>query len=108
MGPIFGTLVHGGVPHPFLIALCRLVFAFMVIPWLGGADTRVLGSKWVYHGLKHTQPPWMGPIFGTLVHGGVPHPFWLGVSRLGLTFMVIPWLGGADTRVLGSKWSTMA
>ena len=54
-------------------------------------------------GLKHRNPPWMVPILGTLVHGGIPHTFYLGFSRLVVCFMVIPCWGGAETRVLGSK-----
>ena len=98
-----GTLLHGGMPHTCYVGFSRLVVCFMVIPWLGGAETRVLGSKWVYHALKQTQPPWMGPIFGTLVHGGVPHPFLVMFTKLVVCFMVTPWLGGAETRVLGAK-----
>ena len=45
----------------------------------------------------------MVQIFGTLVHGGVPHHFWVGFSKLVVCFMVTPWLGGAETRVLGAK-----
>ena len=41
----------------------------------------------------------MVPIFGTLVHGGVTHPFWVGFSKLVMFFIVTPWLGGAETRV---------
>ena len=103
MVPIFGTLVHGGVPHPFWVGFSKLVVCFLVIPWWGGAETRFLGSKLVYLVLKYIKPPWMVPIFGTLVHGGVPHPFWFGFSKLVVCFMVTPWLGGAKTRVLGVK-----
>ena len=59
-----------------------------------------LGSKWVYHGLKYSKQPLMVPILGTLVHGGIPHTFYVGFSRLVVCFMVIPWWGGAKTRVL--------
>ena len=79
----------------------------MVIPWLGGAETRVLINfrvKRVYLGLNnYSKPTWMVPILGTLVHGGIPHTCYVGFSRLVVCFMVIPWWGGAETRVLGSK-----
>ena len=107
MVPIFGTLVHGGMPHTCYVGFSRLVVCFMVIPWWGGAETRVLGSKWVYLGLKYSKPPWTVPILGTLVHVGIPHTCYVGFSRLVVCVMVIPWLGGAETRVFGANGSNM-
>ena len=45
MVPILGTLVHGVILHTFYVGFSRLVVCFMVIPWLGGAETRVLGAS---------------------------------------------------------------
>ena len=108
MVPIYGTLVHRGVTHPFYGGLSKLVVCFMVTPWLGGAETRVLGAKRGLTCPKIEQTTLYGAnIWNTCAWWGDP-PFLHWVFLVGCVFHGDPMVGRCQNKGFRGKMEELA